>query len=135
MAIIAGLLILLGPATAYKLIFAAGQIVWLGILVGALVSIMGLFVWFSPSQRHFFGILIVLASLVSFITSDLGGLLLGMLLGIIGGALAFAWTPLPATAVEQPPTYRERPVLSGAADGSAAQVEEPAEVGAPTAEP
>jgi hypothetical protein len=44
LAIIAGFLILLGPLTAYKLIFAAGQIVWLGILVGALVSIMGLFV-------------------------------------------------------------------------------------------
>jgi hypothetical protein len=77
----------------------------------------------------------VLASLVSFITSDLGGLLLGMLLGIIGGALAFAWSPLPANAVEQPPTYRQRPLLSGDAEGSAANVEEPAEVGAPTARP
>ena len=135
MAIIAGFLILLGPATAYKLIFAAGQIVWLGILVGALVSIMGLFVWFSPSQRHFFGILIVLGSLVSFITSDLGGLLLGMLLGIIGGALAFAWAPLPPSVADQPVAYRQRAVMSGAAVDSPAEVEESAEVGAPKAQP
>ncbi|MDT7599789.1 MAG: hypothetical protein QOK26_1866, partial [Pseudonocardiales bacterium] len=35
----------------------------------------------------------VLLSLVSFVTTNLGGLVVGMLLGIVGGSLGFAWRP------------------------------------------
>ena len=90
--ILGGLLILAGPLSAIKVILVAGQVVWMGITVGAVVSIFGLFLWFQPSQRHLIGVLIVVASLISFITSDFGGLFIGMLLGIIGGSLGFSWT-------------------------------------------
>lgn len=91
--IIGGLVILIGPLTAIKVILVAGQVVWMGITVGALVSIFGLFLWFSPSQRQVAGVLIVVLSLISFITSDFGGFLLGMILGLAGGSMGFAWVP------------------------------------------
>lgn len=92
--ILGGALIAYGPTTAIKLILVAGTVVWAGILVGLLVLIFGLFLWFSPQNRHFLGVLAVLFSTISFITSDFGGFLLGMTLGIIGGSMGFAWVPL-----------------------------------------
>ena len=106
-AILGGLLMLAGPLTAIKVILVAGQVVWMGITVGAAVSVFGLFLWFAPSQRQVAGVLIVILSLVSFITSDFGGFLLGMLLGLTGGAMGFAWVPrrpapTPAAALSAP---------------------------------
>lgn len=95
-AVLGGLLILVGPLTAIKVILVAGQVVWMGISVGAMVAIFGLFLWFSPSQRQIAGVLIVVLSLISFITSDFGGFLVGMILGLVGGAMGFAWVPRPA---------------------------------------
>ena len=96
--IIGGSIITLGPASAYKVILTAGDVVWEGILVGALIVILGLFLWFQPSMRHFFGVLAVVLSLLSFITSDIGGFVIGMTLSMTGGSMAFAWVPVdPAT--------------------------------------
>lgn len=98
--IVGGLLILAGPLSAVKVILVAGQVVWMGIAVGVLVTVFGLFLWFAPSQRQVAGVLIVVLALISFITSDFGGFLLGMILGLTGGAMGFAWVPkaLPAPA-------------------------------------
>lgn len=96
--ILGGSVIAYGPTTAFKVIFIAGSSVWLGILVGVLVAAMGLFLWFTPQVRQVVGILAVLFSMVSLITSDYGGFLIGMLLGTIGGAMGFAWAPVRAKA-------------------------------------
>lgn len=101
-AVLGGLLMLVGPLTAIKVILVAGQVVWMGITVGAAVSIFGLFLWFAPSQRQMAGVLIVILSLVSFITSDFGGFLIGMILGLTGGAMGFAWVARPAGVVSNP---------------------------------
>ncbi|GAA2595980.1 DUF6114 domain-containing protein [Actinomadura fulvescens] len=71
----------------------AGVASW---LIGALLIAAGVLLWFQPAQRSFFGILIVLLSLASFLTSNFGGFLLGLLLGLAGGAMGFAWSPLPS---------------------------------------
>ncbi len=92
-AILGGLICAMGPASAIKLLVAAGTTVWLGVLVGVLISIFGLFLWFAPQQRHLFGVLIAVLSVLSLITSDFGGFAVGMLLGITGGAMGFAWVP------------------------------------------
>ncbi|MEU4782661.1 DUF6114 domain-containing protein [Micromonospora sp. NPDC023633] len=47
----------------------------------------------TPQQRVFYAVLSLLLGLVSWLTSNLGGFLVGMLLALVGGALAFAWTP------------------------------------------
>jgi hypothetical protein len=67
-------------------------------LAGMLLIVSGLLMWFQPQQRSFFGVLAVLLSLASFVTSNLGGFLFGMLLGLVGGALGFAWAPHTAKA-------------------------------------
>ncbi|MFY9614366.1 MAG: DUF6114 domain-containing protein [Candidatus Dormiibacterota bacterium] len=91
--IIGGLMIMAGPLAAIKVILVAGQTVWVGILIGVMIWVLGLFFWFAPSQRQLTGVLAVILACVSFITSDFGGFILGMLLAMIGGAKAFAWVP------------------------------------------
>jgi NO-binding membrane sensor protein with MHYT domain len=85
-----------GPTTAVKVILISGTVVWAGILVGVLVATMGLFLWFTPHLRHLVGIVAVLLSIVSLLTSDYGGFGIGLVLGTVGGALGFAWTPVRA---------------------------------------
>jgi hypothetical protein len=87
-----------GPTTAIKVILVSGTVVWAGILVGALVATMGLFLWFTPHVRHLLGIVAVLLSIVSLLTSDYGGFGVGLILGTVGGAMGFAWEPLRAGA-------------------------------------
>ena len=94
--LLGGAIIAYGPTTAIKFILISGTIVWLGILVGIFVIVMGLLLWFSPELHVLVGILAVLFSMVSLITSDYGGFGIGLLLGTIGGALGFAWTPVQA---------------------------------------
>ena len=94
--ILGGAIIAYGPTTAIKIILISGAVVWLGILVGLLVTVMGLFLWFAPHLRHLVGVIAVALSMVSLITSDYGGFLVGLLLGTVGGALGFAWTPIQA---------------------------------------
>lgn len=71
-----------------------------GYLVPAVMVLCGLLILFNPAQRLFYSILAVLASLGSWLTSNLGGFLLGMLFGVIGSCLAFGWLP------DQPPRRR-----------------------------
>jgi hypothetical protein len=96
--IIGGAIMMYGPLTVIKFVLIAGTVVWAGILIGALVVTMGLFMWFSPQFHQVLGILATLFSIVSLITSNLGGFLIGLLFGVIGGSMAFAWTPLPVKA-------------------------------------
>lgn len=125
--ILGGVIMMYGPLTAIKLLLVSGTVVWAGILIGALVVTMGLFMWFSPQFHQVLGILAVLFSVVSLITSNLGGFLIGLLFGVIGGSMAFAWTPLPvkaeqamvpAAAPSQPgPDEQAGPAESGKAEG------------------
>ena len=92
--ILGGVIIAYGPTTAIKIILISGTIVWLGIMVGLLVVLMGLFLWFAPHLRQLVGVMAVAFSMVSLITSDYGGFFIGLMLGTIGGALGFAWTPI-----------------------------------------
>jgi uncharacterized protein DUF6114 len=91
---IGGLIVLSGPLMSIKVILVAGQVVWMGILVGALIALAGLFLWFEHGLSRLLGVLIVLLGLVSLITSDFGGFIIGMLLSLVGGSMAFAWRPL-----------------------------------------
>jgi Family of unknown function (DUF6114) len=64
------------------------------VLIGALLIAAGTAVWFHPVHRSFYGIAGVILGIASFPASNLGGLFLGMLLAIVGGALGYAWTPI-----------------------------------------
>ncbi|MEV4177728.1 DUF6114 domain-containing protein [Nonomuraea sp. NPDC049709] len=71
-------------------------------LIALVMVIAGVLVWLQPGQRVFLGLIAVLLSMASFIYSNLGGFLIGMILGLLGGVLAMAWTPdnLPANRLD-----------------------------------
>ncbi|MGF1430684.1 DUF6114 domain-containing protein [Kitasatospora sp. LaBMicrA B282] len=64
-----------------------------GYLVPLVLLVCGLLLLFNPAQRLFYSILAVLLTLTTWVTSNLGGFLLGLLLGLIGSSLAFGWLP------------------------------------------
>ncbi len=63
-----------------------------GYLLPLVLLLCGLLLWFNPEQRLFYSILAVVVSLGTWITSNLGGFILGLVLGVVGGSLAFGWT-------------------------------------------
>lgn len=83
-----------------------------GYLTPLILVLCGLLLLFHPVQRTFYSLLAVVLSLGSWITSNLGGFFVGMLLGLIGGALAFAWgpraSPQPAAGPGGAPPGRDR---------------------------
>jgi hypothetical protein len=79
---------------AIKLVIYIGIGGVFGVLIGALLILSGLMTWFNSTHKTFYSIAGIVLGIVSFPASNLGGLFLGMLLAIIGGAIAFAWTPL-----------------------------------------
>lgn len=80
------------PGHAIQFIFVTQTPIWAGILVGVMVEVCGVLLWVQPQLRFLLGALVVMLSLASFITSDFGGLFIGMLLGILGGSLGLSWS-------------------------------------------
>ena len=74
-----------------------------GVLIGILLIAAGIAVWVNPTHRVFYGIAGIVLGIISFPASNLGGFVLGMLLAIIGGALAFAWVPAEPGSVDAAP--------------------------------
>jgi len=100
---------------AIKLVIYIGIGGVFGVVIGALLIVAGLVTWFNPAHRTFYSIAGIVLGLASFPASNLGGFLLGMLLALIGGSLAFAWTPLqPALlASDVPPEEVSLPDAAG----------------------
>lgn len=78
---------------------------FLSYLLPTIMLICGALVWFTPAQRLFYGIVGTLTALYSFVGLNLGGWIVGMVLGIVGGALAIAWGPpaAPPIGTDEPP--------------------------------
>ncbi|HEY2507224.1 MAG TPA: DUF6114 domain-containing protein [Streptosporangiaceae bacterium] len=89
----AELLLLPLPIHAMGLILHIGTGGVLGILIGAILIACALLLWFSPAQKTFYSIVAVLLAVAALVASNLGGFLIGTILGVLGGSLAFAWTP------------------------------------------
>ncbi|MDX6743774.1 DUF6114 domain-containing protein [Actinocorallia sp. A-T 12471] len=71
-------------------------------LAGAMLVAGGVLAWVHPVQRHFYGIITMLAALASFPSSNLGGFFLGLLLGVVGSGMIFAWSPGRDRSAETP---------------------------------
>ncbi|MFI9099160.1 DUF6114 domain-containing protein [Streptomyces fildesensis] len=63
------------------------------LIIGILLMVLGLTMWFQPVVRIFAGVAAILLALVSIPVSNFGGFLIGFLLGLVGGSLAIAWAP------------------------------------------
>ncbi len=83
--------ILLSELASLPLVIHIGLHGFASYVVPLLLLICGLLLWFHLPLRTFYSVLAILLALGSWITSNLGGFFAGMLLGLIGGSLAFAW--------------------------------------------
>ncbi|PNE38888.1 MULTISPECIES: DUF6114 domain-containing protein [Streptomyces] len=73
------------------------------LIIGVLLVVLGLTMWFQPASRVFAGVAAILLALVSIVVSNFGGLVVGFLMGLIGGALSVSWAPgRPAQSEEGP---------------------------------
>ncbi|MBB4794489.1 hypothetical protein BJY54_005101 [Streptomyces nodosus] len=95
-----GLLLTLGGAevlltekASMKVVLHIGMQGLAGYLLPAVMLLCGLLLLFNPAQRLFYSIVGVLVSLGTWLTSNLGGFLIGLLLGVTGSCLAFGWLP------------------------------------------
>lgn len=85
--------ILLTEKASLKVVMHIGMQGLAGYLLPGLMALLGLLVLFNPAQRLFYSIVGVLASLGTWVTSNLGGFFIGLLLGVVGSCLAFGWLP------------------------------------------
>jgi hypothetical protein len=86
---------------ALKLVIYIGIGGVFGVLIGVLLIVAGLATWFNSMHKTFYSIAGIVLGIVSWPASNLGGLFLGMLLAIAGGAIAFAWTPVERAPASQ----------------------------------
>lgn len=88
---LAGLLISWVPAhMAFELLLVGNLTTYVGVLFSVLVFLTGVFALRLPEFSDELGILGVVLSILS-LFGALGGLFVGMLVGIIGGNLCYAW--------------------------------------------
>ena len=90
---LAGGEILLTEKASLKVVMHIGMQGVAGYLLPTLMALLGLLILFNPTQRLFYSITGVLLSLGSWVTSNLGGFFIGLLLGVTGSCLAFGWLP------------------------------------------
>lgn len=63
------------------------------VLLGGTMIAAALIALFVPGQRHFPAIIAAMVSVASLPLANLGGWIIGMVFGIVGAGLTFAWTP------------------------------------------
>ncbi|MCZ2524284.1 hypothetical protein GQS52_07775 [Streptomyces sp. SCUT-3] len=78
------------------------------LIIGVLLVVLGLTMWFQPLVRTFSGVAAILLALVSLVVSNIGGFVIGFLLALLGGALALSWVPpRPAAEADAPAEHDE----------------------------
>ncbi|MFE2210925.1 DUF6114 domain-containing protein [Streptomyces canus] len=88
-----GAWILLTMKASVKVVLHIGMQGVAGYLLPTLMVLLGLLILFSPDQRLFYSITGVLISMGTWVTSNLGGFMVGLLLGVAGSVLTFGWLP------------------------------------------
>ena len=89
---LSGAEILLAVKAPLPVVLHVGMQGLAGYLVPIVLLICGVLLLVSPAQRVFYSTIAAICALASWVTSNLGGFVVGMLLGLVGSALAFAWT-------------------------------------------
>lgn len=72
------------------------------LIIGVLLVVLGISLWFQKHIRVFAGVASILLALVSLPVSNFGGFLLGFLLALVGGAMAVSWAEGVPPAPESP---------------------------------
>ncbi|MEU6975211.1 DUF6114 domain-containing protein [Streptomyces sp. NPDC046371] len=79
--------------SSVQLIVSTGFGALAGYLTGGGMILCGLVPLVAPRQRYTFGLIGSVLAVVSLVVSNLGGFLLGMALGVLGGAMLVGWGP------------------------------------------
>lgn len=61
------------------------------LLIGAALIMFGIGMWLQPFAAPYLGVMSILVAIIALPTSNLGGFVVGSLLGIVGGSLGLAW--------------------------------------------
>ncbi|MER5472424.1 DUF6114 domain-containing protein [Streptomyces sp. NPDC002935] len=85
--------ILLTEKASLKVVMHIGMQGLAGYLLPTMMLLCGLLILFNPAHRLFYSLLGILLSLGTWLTSNLGGFLVGLLLGAVGSCLTFGWLP------------------------------------------
>lgn len=117
--VVAGVEIGAIPLAPLKVMLLQGTAGIPSVVLALVLLVLGLSAWFAPQYRGLAGILTVLLAAAALVLSNLGGFLIGTLLGVIGGALIFAWRPVPDAAPAEPGYANEPSPESGYGPGSA----------------
>lgn len=95
----AGLLLILGgtelllvPLSPLTVLVSLGLGGLAAIGIGLALIVAGLFLWYAPASHRYVSVNALILSVLSFAATNLGGFLVGMALGIAGGAMGFGWT-------------------------------------------
>ncbi|GAA3083422.1 hypothetical protein GCM10020254_29780 [Streptomyces goshikiensis] len=93
------------------------------LIIGVLLAVLGVALWFQQAIRVFAGVASILLALVSLPVSNLGGFFVGFAFSMVGGALALSWVPGkpadPAEATAMAPAATEPVVGMSKADAMA----------------
>lgn len=101
-AVLAGAELCAIPLAPLKIMLQQGIAGIPSVLMGLVMIVMGLSAWFTPHYRGLAGVLTVLCAAAALVMSNLGGFLIGTVLGILGGSMMFAWQPAPGAAPAEP---------------------------------
>jgi hypothetical protein len=63
------------------------------LIIGVLLVVLGLTLWYQPLARVFSGVAAILLGLVSLVVSNFGGFFVGFLLALVGGGMGVSWMP------------------------------------------
>ncbi|MFG2966472.1 MULTISPECIES: DUF6114 domain-containing protein [unclassified Streptomyces] len=91
--VLAGAEILVTMKAPLPVILHIGMQGLAGYLLPALMIVCGVLTVFNPAQRLFYSVLGILLSLGTWLTSNLGGFMVGLLLGAVGSCITFGWLP------------------------------------------
>ncbi|HEV7625233.1 MAG TPA: DUF6114 domain-containing protein [Streptomyces sp.] len=100
--VLAGVEIGVLPLAPLKVMLHQGTAGIPTVVLALVIVVLGLSAWFAPQYRGLAGVITVLLAAAALVLSNLGGFMIGTLLGVVGGALIFAWRPVPLGAPEEP---------------------------------
>jgi hypothetical protein len=91
--VLSGLEIFLTVQAPLPVVVHVGMQGFIGYLLPILLAVLGVLLILNPQQHLFYSLVAAVLALASWLTSNLGGFIFGLLMGVVGSALAFAWAP------------------------------------------
>ena len=119
-----GLFVVLGGVEIFLTVKAPLPVVvhvgmqgFIGYLLPIVLALLGVLLIVNPAQKLFYSLVAALLALASWITSNLGGFVFGLLLALVGSALAFAWSPDKNAPAPAEPVEPDQPEAQSDDDG------------------